>query len=40
LIDAGVVGVRLNTPGGGIGIERLDDYEQMCSELGWLGRHR
>lgn len=36
LNDVGVVGVRLNTlGGGGIGIDRLDDYEQMCAELGW-----
>jgi 2-pyrone-4,6-dicarboxylate lactonase len=36
LKDAGVVGLRLNTlSGGGIGLEHLDSYEDLCAELGW-----
>jgi 2-pyrone-4,6-dicarboxylate lactonase len=36
LKDAGVVGLRLNTvSGGGIGLEHLDTYEDLCAELGW-----
>ena len=36
LKDAGVVGLRLNTiSGGGIGLDRLADYESLCAELGW-----
>src|SRR6202012_4947380 len=36
LKDAGVVGLRLNTiSGGGIGLDRLDDYESPGGELGW-----
>ena len=34
--DAGVVGLRLNVLfGGGIGLERLEDYGALCRELGW-----
>jgi predicted TIM-barrel fold metal-dependent hydrolase len=34
--DTGVVGLRLNVLfGGGIGLERLDDYGALCRELGW-----
>jgi 2-pyrone-4,6-dicarboxylate lactonase len=36
LKDTGVVGLRLNTvSGGGIGLDRLGDYERLCAELGW-----
>jgi len=34
--QAGVVGLRLNVLfGGGIGLERLEDYGSLCRELGW-----
>ena len=34
--DDGVVGLRLNVLfGGGIGLERLEDYGALCRELGW-----
>jgi 2-pyrone-4,6-dicarboxylate lactonase len=36
LNDAGVVALRLNTvSGGGIGLDHLADYEDLCAELGW-----
>jgi predicted TIM-barrel fold metal-dependent hydrolase len=36
LKDAGVVGLRLNTvSGGGLGLDHLADYEDLCAELGW-----
>jgi 2-pyrone-4,6-dicarboxylate lactonase len=36
LDGTGVVGLRLNTlSGGGIGLDNLDRYEAICSELGW-----
>jgi predicted TIM-barrel fold metal-dependent hydrolase len=36
LNDAGVVGLRLNTvSGGGIGLDHLADYEDLCAEMGW-----
>ena len=36
LKDAGVVGLRLNTvSGGGIGLDHLADYEDLCAELDW-----
>ena len=36
MLDAGVVGLRLNVLfGGGIGLERLEDYGALCRELGW-----
>lgn len=34
--ETGVVGLRLNVLfGGGIGLERLEDYGSLCRELGW-----
>jgi 2-pyrone-4,6-dicarboxylate lactonase len=34
--ETGVVGLRLNVLfGGGIGLERLEDYGALCRELGW-----
>jgi predicted TIM-barrel fold metal-dependent hydrolase len=35
-VDAGVVGLRLNTLfGGGIGLDDLESYGALCKELGW-----
>lgn len=34
--DAGVVGLRLNVLyGGGVGLERLDDFGALCRDMGW-----
>jgi predicted TIM-barrel fold metal-dependent hydrolase len=34
--ETGVAGLRLNVLfGGGIGVERLEDYGSLCRELGW-----
>jgi 2-pyrone-4,6-dicarboxylate lactonase len=36
LNEAGVVGLRLNTvSGGGIGLDHLADYEDLCAEMNW-----
>jgi 2-pyrone-4,6-dicarboxylate lactonase len=33
---AGIVGLRLNTlSGGGIGLDKLDRYNSICTEMGW-----
>lgn len=36
LRDGGITGLRLNAlAGGGIGLQHLDRYEEICEELGW-----